>query len=135
MSQSEPATTDMDLGAALAELDSCNPKATKVVRAYLDQRRQHEPLDRLIATAVDPVWRAAVDAVEELNQVKLRDAAIAERGIASNEAIAKAYSERTALWKDVVLPKVMPAIGALLVVFVTWIAMMLGVQTPVVGGT
>lgn len=131
--QPPPTPSDLDLGAALAELDASNRKAAAVVRAYLDRQQQETPLNRLLAVAVDPVWRAAVEAIAEYNEIKQRDIEAAVQAAAATRDLARVYTDRTALWRDMVLPKVMPAVGILLVVFVAWIAMLLGVEDAMRG--
>lgn len=115
----------MELGAALALLEKAEPTATQVVRRYLTDRTG-DPLDRLLRVAVDPVWKHAVKATEDLAAGKQAEAK-------ATEHLARALDDRNKLWSDTVLPKVLPAVGLLLMVLVVWLAVQLGVAGAVSG--
>lgn len=130
-----PAPSAMDLGAALSRLEGADPEAVSVVRAYLAAMQEHDQdaraLDRLIDVAVHPVWRSAVAATAELSAVRKREAEARHEEARAALAMAKAYDDRTKLWQDAVLPKVIPILATALVAAVGGFAAWLGVPLPI----
>jgi len=98
-----------------------------VVREYLedleDRYRATQALDRLVQIAVDPVWRAAAAATKELSEIRKKEAA-------ATQAIADAYADRTALFRDALLPRLLPVLIIFFFVLVAALAIDLGVPVP-----
>lgn len=113
--------TDTELARLLVELEKTDPDRVGRLRAHLDALAASNPLERLIAVVVDPVWREAVEVAAAHNQIRDKELELERRRIA-------AYEARTAMFEQRVIPFTLPAVGMLLLVLVAALAVALGVR-------
>lgn len=118
---------EITLGAALARLDVADREAASIVRAYLrnlrEKSQEEDGIDRLISMAVHPVWRAAIDVVGEHNAIRGRE-------VDATIKLAQAYAERTTLWREAIIPKLVPLGVSLAAILLAALAALLGIPMP-----
>lgn len=113
--------TETELARLLVELEKTDPDRVGRLRAHLEALAAANPIERLIAVVVDPVWREAVEVVGAHNKLRDTELELERRRIA-------AYEARTAMFEQRVFPYTLPALGTLLLVLVAALALALGVR-------
>jgi hypothetical protein len=117
----ERTLTETELARLLVELEKTDPDRVGRLRAHLEALQAGNPLERLIAVVVDPVWRDAVEIAADHVAHRDKEMELERRRIA-------AYEARTAMFEQRVIPYTLPAVGMLLLVLVAALAVALGVR-------